>query len=95
VAQTKSAKKRIRQTERRTLHNRGLRSRMRSAVKAAEKLPPDADAQALEAAVRKATSELDRAGRKRLIHPNAAARTKSRLAKRLQKLLDAERAAQE
>lgn len=58
---------------------------MRSAVKAAEKLPPDVDAGALEAAVRKATSELDKAGRKRLIHPNAAARTKSRLAKRLAK----------
>ncbi|MHC4503135.1 MAG: 30S ribosomal protein S20 [Planctomycetota bacterium] len=85
MAQTKSAKKRIRQIERRTRLNRALKSRMRSAVKSAEKLPPDADAGALEAAVRKAISELDKAGRKRLIHPNAAARTKSRLAKRLVK----------
>jgi small subunit ribosomal protein S20 len=32
-----------------------------------------------------AEKQLDRAGRKRLIHPNTAARQKSRLAKRIKK----------
>ena len=64
-----------------------MRSAVRSALGAAEKLAPGASPEALvlarTAAVRKAASELDKAARKRLIHPNAAARNKSRLAKRL------------
>lgn len=93
MAQSKSAKKRIRQNESRRLHNRNLKTRMRSAVKEVEKLPPDADAAALESAVRHAASQLDKAARRRLIHPNAAARKKSRLAKRLAKLPAGESAA--
>ncbi len=85
MASTKSAKKRIRQNERRRILNRSNKSRMRTAVKAVEKLPPDADAATAETAFRKAASELDKAGRKRLIHPNAAARQKSRLARQLAK----------
>ena len=44
-----------------------------------------ADAEELAVVFRKASAEIDKAGRKRLIHPNAAARKKSRLAKRLAK----------
>ncbi len=86
MAHTKSSKKRVRQNERRREHNRALRGRMRTAVKAAEKLSPDADAPTVQTALSLAASELDRAARKRLIHPNAAARKKSRLAKRVLRL---------
>jgi small subunit ribosomal protein S20 len=56
--------------------NRTLRSQLRSAVRQARGAKAD-DSSALESA----SSLLDRAGRKRLIHPNTAARQKSRLAK--------------
>lgn len=78
VPRTKSAKKHQRQTKSRTATNRAQRSRIRSAVKAVR------TAQTAEerlAALKTAESLLDRAGRKRQIHPNTAARTKKRLAK--------------
>jgi len=85
MAHTKSSKKRVRQNESKRLHNRGLKGRMRTAVKAVENKIGSADTEDLDAALRRASSEVDKAGRKGLIHPNAAARKKSRLAKRLAK----------
>jgi small subunit ribosomal protein S20 len=57
--------------------NRTQRSRLRNALK---KVRSAAGAE-VEKAYAEAEQLLDRAGRKRLIHPNAAARQKSRLAK--------------
>lgn len=70
----KSAKKRMRQTKVRTARNKAQRSELRTAVKKARTTPSGT-------ALTEAVSLVDRAGRKRLIHPNTAARTKSRLAK--------------
>ncbi len=70
----KSAKKRLRQTKVRTARNKSQRSALRTAVRKALTTPTVETATAAE-------SLIDRAGRKRLIHPNTAARTKSRLAK--------------
>ena len=72
-----SAKKRMRQTGARTAQNRTQRSRLRGALKKVR----TASGAAVEEAYAEAVKLLDRAGRKRLIHPNAAARQKSRLAK--------------
>jgi len=44
------------------------------------------DAAKAEAELRSATGKLDRAGARRLIHPNAAARTKSRLSAQVKAL---------
>ena len=85
MAHTKSSKKRVRQNESKRLHNRELKGRMRTAVKAVENKVGSADAEGAAVAFRKASSEIDKAGRKRLIHPKAAARKKSRLAKSLAK----------
>jgi small subunit ribosomal protein S20 len=85
MAHTKSSKKRVRQNEQRRLHNRDLKGRVRTAVKAVEDSAGSGSAEDLKSAFRKASSELDKAGRKRLIHPSAVARKKSRLAKRLAK----------
>jgi small subunit ribosomal protein S20 len=85
MAHTKSSKKRVRQNEAKRLHNRELKGRMRTAVKAVESKIGSDDAEGLDAAFRKASSEIDKAGRKRLIHPKAASRQKSRLAKQLAK----------
>ncbi len=83
MAHTKSSKKRVRQNESKRLLNRELKGRMRTAIKAVEKKAGSDDAEELSAAFRKASAEIDKAARKRLIHPNAAARQKSRLAKQL------------
>jgi len=56
-------------------------SRVRTAVKTAEAKTRDGAADA-EEAFRRAVSELDRAAQRNLIHPNAAARKKSHLAKK-------------
>lgn len=73
----KSAKKRMRQAKTHTALNRTQRSKLRSAIKKVRSAAANEAKEAYEAAVK----IIDRAGRKRLIHPNAAARQKSRLAK--------------
>jgi small subunit ribosomal protein S20 len=78
VPRIKSAKKRLRQSLARTKANRAQRSIIKTAVKKArQETTPET--------VKQAASALDRGARKRLIHPNAAARRKSRLAKKLAK----------
>ncbi len=72
----KSAKKRMRQTKARTAVNKGQRSQLRTAIKTVRGLTdPDARAKAFA----EAEKLIDRAGQKRIIHPNAAARLKSRI----------------
>lgn len=73
----KSASKRMRQGRTRTSLNRTHRSQLRTAVK---KVRAATGAEA-KAAYEEAVKLLDRAGRKSIIHKNAAARQKSRLAK--------------
>ena len=77
----KSAKKRMRQARARTPQNRAQRSQLRTALKKVRATVGDE----AKAAYAEAVRLLDRAGRKRQIHPNAAARQKSRLAKLLAK----------
>ena len=70
-----SAKKNMRKSRAATVRNRAQRSALRTALKKAS--APDAT----PAARLLATRLLDRSARKGLIHRNAAARHKSRLAK--------------
>lgn len=76
----KSAEKRMRTSAIRAERNRQFRSRMRSALK---KVRGASDSDTANAAFREAASLLDRAARKRIIHPNKAARAKSRLTARI------------
>lgn len=78
MPRTKSAKKQLRQTKARTLNNRVQRSKLRTALKKVRTAASGAEAQRAYA---EAVRLLDRAGRKNLIHRNAADRHKSRLAK--------------
>jgi len=76
VPRIRSSKKRMRQAGTRTERNRAQRSAIKTAVKRGRsELTSDAVAKAIQA--------LDRGARKGLIHRNAAARKKARLAKRL------------
>ena len=78
MPRTRSAKKQMRQTKTHTARNRAQRSELRTALKKVRGTEPVTD---LEAARQEAMKLLDRAGRKGLIHPNTAARHKSRIAK--------------
>jgi small subunit ribosomal protein S20 len=71
----KSAEKNMRKSRAAAVRNRAQRSALRTALKKAT------DPQASLETRREAISLLDRAARKGLIHRNAAARYKSRLAK--------------
>ena len=79
----KSAEKRMRTSERRNERNRAFRSKLRTALK---KVRAADNAENGTTAFREAASLLDRAAHKRIIHPNKAARAKSRLVARLEKL---------
>ena len=82
MANTKSAIKRIRTSEKRRLRNRTVRSRVRSVLKTARTAvsTPGEDART---AVLQAIRTLDKAVTKGVIHRNTAARKKSALARRL------------
>jgi small subunit ribosomal protein S20 len=76
-----SAEKRMRQEQKRRLHNRMVKSIVKTNVtKARQALTSGIES---EEAVRAAVSELDRAAKKGVIHRNNAARRKSRLMKQL------------
>ncbi len=86
MANTASARKRIRQTERRTLRNQARRSRMRTFVKKVEAAIAGGDKTAAAEALRAAQPELQRAAGKGVIHSNTVARKLSRLSKRIKSL---------
>ncbi|PCJ68910.1 MAG: 30S ribosomal protein S20 [Rhodobiaceae bacterium] len=88
MANTKSAKKAIRQIERRTAVNKDRRSRMRSYVRKVEEAIESGDSSAAGEALKAAQPEIMRASQKGILHKNSASRKVSRLAKRV-KLLSA------
>ncbi|MCA2983940.1 30S ribosomal protein S20 [Gemmatimonas sp.] len=75
----KSAKKDLRKSRAAAVRNRAQRSALRTAVKKAKAAAAAADDRL------NAVSLLDRAARKGLIHKNAAARQKSKIAKQANK----------
>lgn len=79
MANSKSALKRIRVGERRRLRNRPYRSACRTLVKKAEIAIRSGEGDAASQAVASAVAMLDRTAGKGIIHPNNAARRKSRL----------------
>ena len=91
LANTKSAKKRIRQNSRRRVRNARIRTRARSSVRAARQAVEGSDRNAGEVAVKSAIQELDRAASKGVLHRNNAARRKSRLQKQLAKMPSAKK----
>ena len=76
---SESAKKRLRQNETRRLRNKGDRSAVRTQIKKVRLAVAAGDIQKAEEELRLASKSLDKAGASNLIHPNKAARHKSRL----------------
>ena len=83
MANIQSAKKRIRQNEKRRVHNRRYTSAARTYVTKARDLIAAGKLEEAEEAVRMACKTLDKAGGKKVIHPRNAARRKGRLMKAL------------
>jgi small subunit ribosomal protein S20 len=86
MANTKSAQKRIRQTETRTARNASRKSRMRGFVKKVEVALAGGDQAAARAALIAAQPEMQRASGKGVIHANTVARKLSRLSARIKAL---------
>jgi small subunit ribosomal protein S20 len=80
---TRSAKKNLRKSEKRRLHNRSVKKDIKTQLKsflAAVDGPVDQ----LQKEYNLAAKKLDKAAAKRIVHPNLAARKKSQLARQLQ-----------
>ncbi len=86
MANNASARKRIRQTARRTERNQARKSRMRTFVKKVETAIAGGDKAVAAAAFLAAQPEMQRAAGKGVIHSNTVARKLSRLSKRIKAL---------
>jgi len=86
VPNTRSAEKRVRVTAKRTLRNRMIRSRMKTAIRKYQAAVNEGNLQTATELFRHAVSQIDRAAAKGVIHPNQASRRKARLAARLNAL---------
>ena len=78
---TASAKKRLRQNVDRRARNRSAKTAIRNLTRSVRESIAAADVAKSEEAYGKLVSKLDRASAAKVIHANAAARTKSRLTK--------------
>lgn len=79
----KSAIKRTKQIEKRRAQNIAQKSALRTSVKNVEVAVTSNNVEAAQQALAVATKKLDKAASKGLIHKNKAARTKSRLTKKV------------
>jgi small subunit ribosomal protein S20 len=86
MANTRSAKKAVRQAARRTEVNKARKSRMRTTVRKVEQAIISGDKSVAEQALLAAEPELMRSAQKGVLHRNAAARKVSRLAQRIKSL---------
>ena len=83
MANHKSAIKRIRQNEKRRIHNRTYRNRARTLIKKARVAIESGDVSHARDATREAVRDLDMLARRGVVHNRNAARRKSRLMKQL------------
>jgi small subunit ribosomal protein S20 len=81
MPQHESAKKRVRQNERKRERNQRKRSMMKTAIKKVRTAP---DKETAEKELRTTSSILDRMARQNIIHKNKAANIKSKLSKSVQ-----------
>lgn len=86
MANTASARKRIRQNERRTERNKARVSRMRTFIKKVEAAVASGNKDAATAALREAQPEMQRAVGKGVVHLNTVSRKISRLSARVKAL---------
>ncbi len=83
---TESVKRELRTAARKQERNRAAKTLSKSAIKKAEKTIAAGDAEASKSDTAAAISTLDKAVSKRVLHRNNAARRKSRMVKKLNKI---------
>lgn len=83
MAHTKSTLKRIRQSEKRRLRNRTMKSKVKTYQKKAEYAVKNAQLEDAKTFYREFASAVDKAVKKNLFHKNNAARQKSSLMKKI------------
>ncbi len=83
---TASARKRLRQSKKRNFRNRTTKHAIKTQVKRVLAAVVAKDAALAAKELQLAAKKLDKASSRRILHPNAAARTKSRLATRVASL---------
>ncbi|MHB1557334.1 MAG: 30S ribosomal protein S20 [Isosphaeraceae bacterium] len=76
-----SASKRMRQSVKRRMHNRITKKVIKTLSKRTLESVAEKDLDKAAADFRLATAKIDKAGARRVLHPNTAARRKSRLAR--------------
>lgn len=86
LANTKQAKKRVRQAEKHRRHNASMRSMLRTYIKKVISTIATGDQKASLASLQEATPVIDRMASKGIIHKNKAARHKGRLLSQIKKL---------
>lgn len=86
MANTKQAKKRVRQAEKSRQQNASMRSMLRTYIKKVVAMIAKGDQKAAVASLQEATPVIDRMASKGIIHKNKAARHKSRLTAHIKKL---------
>lgn len=86
MANIKSAKKRIRVTEKKTLRNKMVTSNVKTLVKKVTSAVAASDNEAAKVALAPAVAALDKAANKGVFHKKAASRKISRLTKAVNKL---------
>lgn len=84
---TPSAIKRLKQNAKRRMHNRVAKKIIKTYTKRALTAAAEGDTTKAEADFRTAVAKIDKAGARRVLHPNTAARRKSRLAREYQAAL--------
>jgi len=84
---SKSSQKQVKVDERRRLRNKSIRSLCKTNITKAERLIFLGELESAQKVVMAAVSSLDKAAEKGVIHPNNAARRKSRLMNKLNKAL--------
>jgi small subunit ribosomal protein S20 len=80
-----SAVKAARVSEKKRAHNRAVKSAIKTKVTTAHKLIASNETEKAKAAVTDSISIMDKAAKRKILHPNTASRRKSRLMKKLNK----------
>jgi small subunit ribosomal protein S20 len=78
---SKSAAKRMRQGAKRRMHNRVAKKVIKTVTKKAMAEMASSNLESAAAVLKAASSKIDKAGARRVLHPNTAARRKSKLAR--------------
>lgn len=87
MANTRSAAKRMRQSEKRRLRNAGIRSGVRTAVKSVRSAIESGSVDQARVQWSRTIKVLDKAATKGVVHKKAVARRKSRLTRQLNALV--------